>query len=71
MFSTFEKAMEEFNKRVANAKADLKEWEESDTRMIEELVVNNEEGSASFIAYEEGYYSRLHSNITVTKDEVN
>lgn len=70
VFSTFEKALEEFNQRVANAKVDLEDWRESDTKMQEELNVNKDDESASFEAYEDGYYERLHSNITITKEEV-
>lgn len=70
VFSSFAAALAEFNQRVAYAKVDLDGWNESGIKIEEELNVNEADESASFQAYEEGYYTRLHSNIVITKEKV-
>lgn len=67
VYSTFEKALKEFNNRVALAKQDMDEWTEDSTC---EQNIDEASESASFEIYEDGNFTRLHDTIVIEKKEV-
>jgi len=67
VYSTFKKALEEFNHKIKSAKSDMEEWTEDAAC---ERTVDKESESAKFEIYEDGDFTRLHDTITITKKEV-
>lgn len=69
VFDSFEKALKEYKELIKRTKQDMEEWADEEDLEIEEDT-NIEKESASFSMYENGDYSRLHNDITVTKQEI-
>ena len=65
IYTTREKALEDFNEQIRNARIDMNyDEEDEDSNIIEELDENN------YSIYEDGYYSRNHINIRIEEKEV-
>lgn len=69
VFDNFKKALKEYKELIKRTKQDMEEWADEEDLEIEEDT-NIEKESASFSMYENGDYSRLHNDITVTKQEI-
>lgn len=69
IYAKFNDALKAYKQRVKNAKEDLREWcDECD--LVEEDEVNRDEERASFSAYQDDEYDKLHCEIYIEKQEV-
>ena len=60
VYSTKEKALEDFKERIRNAKIDMQDYDD----LVEE------ESENSYVNYQEGYYSKNHILIKLEEKEV-
>ena len=69
VYSTKEKALEDFNERIRNAKIDMN-FEKNEDEQIEDSSIVEEKDEDSYCIYEDGYYSNNHINIRIEEKEV-
>ncbi len=69
VYASFGDALNSYKNLVRVARSDIREWISED-QISESEQIDEEAGTASFETYEDGYFTKLHDTITITKKEV-
>lgn len=69
VYDTKEKALEDFNERIRNARIDMN-FNADEDEQIEESDMKEDKDEDSYCIYEDGYYSSNHISIRIEEKEV-
>lgn len=69
VYDTKEKALEDFNERIRNARIDMN-FNVDEDEQVEESSIVEEKDEDSYCIYEDGYYSNNHISIRIEEKEV-